>query len=160
VLRSSISIIPQEPTLFIGSIRYNLDPFEEHSDEDLWRVLDLVKLKVFVNDLDGKLDAPISENGSNISVGQRQMLCMARALLRNTKILLRKIISRYIYILINNIMLLSVDEATASVDVETDALLQQMVRENFKDCTVLTIAHRLNTIMDSTRLVIIDASVF
>lgn len=160
MLRSSISIIPQEPTLFIGSIRYNLDPFEEHSDEDLWRVLDLVKLKVFVNDLDGKLDAPISENGSNISVGQRQMLCMARALLRNTKILLRKIISRYIYILINNIMLLSVDEATASVDVETDALLQQMVRENFKDCTVLTIAHRLNTIMDSTRLVIIDASVF
>lgn len=149
VLRSSISIIPQEPTLFIGTIRYNLDPFEQHTDEDLWHVLELVKLKGFIHELEGKLDAPISENGSNISVGQRQMLCMARALLRNTKILLCKLLTPVVSYRLTNI--LAVDEATASVDVETDALLQQMVREHFKDCTVLTIAHRLNTIMDATR---------
>lgn len=136
-LRRQLAIIPQLPTLFIGTVRYNIDPFNEASDDRIWNVLEMVQLKDFIGSLDGKLEAIVDENGSNFSVGQRQLLAMARALLLDAKILL-------------------LDEATAAVDNETDQLIQKMVRKNFKNKTVLTIAHRLNTIMDSTRVMVLD----
>jgi len=136
-LRMKLSIIPQDPTLFIGTLRYNLDPLEQYTDKELWDVLELVQLKKFVSELPGKLEEPIAENGSNLSMGQRQLLCTGRALLRNSKILL-------------------MDEATASMDMTTDALIQEMVHTHFKSVTVLTIAHRLITIMDSTKVMVLE----
>ncbi|KAL1984730.1 hypothetical protein VTN96DRAFT_8763 [Rasamsonia emersonii] len=137
-LRGRLAIIPQDPALFEGTVRDNLDPRHVHDDTELWSVLAHARLKDHVASMDGQLDALIHEGGSNLSQGQRQLISLARALLTPSNILV-------------------LDEATAAVDVETDALIQRTLRSSvFKDRTIITIAHRINTIIDSDRIIVLD----
>ncbi|ETM45514.1 hypothetical protein L914_09461 [Phytophthora nicotianae] len=132
-LRSNIAIIPQDPVLFSGTVRSNLDPFDQFSDDQIWTSVKRASLQKAITSLDDAVD----EKGSNFSVGERQLLSIARALLKRSKVIL-------------------MDEATASIDPETDRQIQQSIREEFRDCTTLTIAHRINTILDSDRILVME----
>ncbi|KAL8241671.1 hypothetical protein R6Q59_011973 [Mikania micrantha] len=136
-LRSKLSIIPQDPTLFQGTMRFNLDPLEQHPDDEIWEVLKKCRLADIVRQNKRLLDTPVAEDGENWSVGQRQLVCLARALLQKRKILV-------------------LDEATASIDTETDNVMQETIREETSRCTVITIAHRIPTIVDSDLVLVLD----
>ncbi|KAH7042284.1 P-loop containing nucleoside triphosphate hydrolase protein [Linnemannia elongata] len=137
-LRSKIAIIPQEPVLFVGTIRSNLDPFHRRTDQEIWDALDAVHLSENIKlNMPLKLETPIIENGRNFSLGQRQLFCIARAILIQSRILV-------------------LDEATSAVDLQTDLLIQETIKKNFADCTVLMIAHRLNTIMECDKILVME----
>ncbi|KAG4941625.1 hypothetical protein JHK87_045496 [Glycine soja] len=130
-LRSRFGVIPQDPTLFNGTVRYNLDPLSQHSDHEIWEVLGKCQLREAVQEKEEGLNSPVVEDGSNWSMGQRQLFCLGRVLLRRSRILV-------------------LDEATASIDNATDLILQKTIRTEFADCTVITVAHRIPTVMDCT----------
>ena len=136
-LRKGLQIIPQDPTLFKGSVRLNLDLEDMFSDTQIWEALKMVGLDDYVSKLDSKLESMVEEGGSNLSVGQRQLICLARAILAKPKILI-------------------MDEATASVDFEADRLIQASIKSNFQETTLLCIAHRVNTIADFDRILVLQ----
>ncbi|KAH9804124.1 ABC transporter C family member 3 [Citrus sinensis] len=136
-LRTRLSIIPQDPVMFEGTVRSNVDPLEEYTDEQIWEALDKCQLGDEVRKKEGKLDSKVTENGENWSMGQRQLVCLGRVLLKRRKILM-------------------LDEATASVDTATDNLIQQSLRQHFSDCTVITIAHRITSVIDSDMVLLLS----
>nr|AHK05653.1 ATP-binding cassette transporter sub-family C member 5 [Tigriopus japonicus] len=137
-LRSTIAVIPQDPVLFQGTLRYNVDPFNQYSDKEIWIALEKSHLKEKISGAQNQLSMTVDSEGDNFSVGEKQLICLARALLRKNKVLL-------------------LDEATASVDVKTDYLIQATIKEAFVDCTVLTVAHRLHTVVNYDRIMVMQA---
>ncbi|KAG6637774.1 hypothetical protein CIPAW_11G201600 [Carya illinoinensis] len=136
-LRSRLSIIPQDPTMFEGTVRTNLDPLEEYADEQIWEALDKCQLGDEIRKKEGKLDSAVTENGENWSMGQRQLVCLGRVLLKKSKVLV-------------------LDEATASVDTATDNMIKETLRQHFSNCTIITIAHRITSVIDSDMVLLLN----
>lgn len=135
--RKALTIVPQQAFLFGGTMRQNLDPEGKHSDKEIWDILERVNLKAAVEENQEKLDYWVTENGSNFSGGEQQLICIARALLQDRKIVV-------------------LDEAMASMDLETDQLIHGILKKELTDRTVVTIAHRLDSILDYDRIIVID----
>ena len=133
LLRQSICVIPQDPALFQGKLRENIDPLNHYTDKEILNIGDLIQFKLTID----LLDMEVKEGASNFSIGEKQLICITRALLRKCKII-------------------TLDEATASIDFKTDIIIQKVIKDVFKDCTVITIAHRINTILHSDRIMIFD----
>jgi ATP-binding cassette subfamily C (CFTR/MRP) protein 1 len=137
-LRSKITILPQEPVIFSGTLRENLDPNSEYLDQEIWAALVLSNMKSTVTSMPAGLYSEVGENGNSFSAGQRQLLCLTRALLRRSKLLI-------------------LDEPTSSVDIETDTAIQTTVKKVFRHCTTITIAHRISSILDCDRVMVLDS---
>lgn len=136
-LRTHISVIPQHPFLFKGTIRQNIDLFDTKSDEDIWQAFDDVRLKEFIDELPLKLETDLSNALEVFSVGQKQLFCLSRVLLYRTKIII-------------------LGETTSNIDHRTDQFIQEIIRSKFKKETIITIAHRLNTLADYDKIVVMD----
>ncbi|KAG1715020.1 Multidrug resistance-associated protein 4 [Nymphon striatum] len=136
-LRKKLTVIPQEPLLFQNTIRYNLDPFGDYCDVKIWEALESVEMKSVIRELPQQLDTELTEGSFSLSFGQQQLICLARAVLKENRIII-------------------LDEATSNVDVITDKIIQRTIRTKFKDFTVITIAHRIHTIIDADVVVVMD----
>lgn len=136
-LRAAIAVIPQRPFIFNDTLRRNLDPWDQHSDANIWAVLEKVQLKSMAGVRDEALQLVVTEGGNSLSVGERQLISLAQALLQNAKIII-------------------LDEATANIDYLTDRLIQDVIRQEMTQCTVLTIAHRLETVLEYDRIMVLE----